>query len=33
METPGFRGLYGGIENSEDSVLFEESSSIFAGRD
>ncbi|RYP92422.1 hypothetical protein DL770_001439 [Monosporascus sp. CRB-9-2] len=26
METPGFRGLYGGIENSEDSTLFEEAS-------
>ncbi|RYP64547.1 hypothetical protein DL769_006624 [Monosporascus sp. CRB-8-3] len=25
METPGFRGLYGGIENSEDSTLFEAS--------
>ncbi|RYP14377.1 hypothetical protein DL765_006422 [Monosporascus sp. GIB2] len=23
METPGFRGLYGGIENSEDSTPFE----------
>ncbi|RYP67928.1 hypothetical protein DL771_006961 [Monosporascus sp. 5C6A] len=26
MATPGFRGLYGGIENSEDSTLFEEAS-------
>ncbi|RYP33976.1 hypothetical protein DL767_004497 [Monosporascus sp. MG133] len=26
METPGFRGLYGGIENSEDTTLFEEAS-------
>ncbi|RYP44047.1 hypothetical protein DL768_009455 [Monosporascus sp. mg162] len=26
MEAPGFRGLYGGIENSEDSTLLEEAS-------
>ncbi|KAI1097565.1 hypothetical protein F4804DRAFT_347072 [Jackrogersella minutella] len=26
LETPGFRGLYGGLENSEDSTLFHEAS-------
>ncbi|KAK3387450.1 hypothetical protein B0H63DRAFT_470036 [Podospora didyma] len=24
LQTPGFRGLYGGIENTDDSVLFEQ---------
>ncbi|KAK3372882.1 hypothetical protein B0T24DRAFT_621632 [Lasiosphaeria ovina] len=26
LQTPGFRGLYGGIENTDDSVLFEQAS-------
>ncbi|KAI1213693.1 uncharacterized protein F4807DRAFT_196512 [Annulohypoxylon truncatum] len=26
LETPGFQGLYGGLENSEDSALFHEAS-------
>lgn len=33
METPGFRGLYGGIENSEDSTLFREGTRSFEERD
>ncbi|KAI1639430.1 hypothetical protein F4809DRAFT_142893 [Biscogniauxia mediterranea] len=31
LDTPGFRGLYGGIENSEDSTLFEEASRVHDG--
>ncbi|ORY63970.1 uncharacterized protein BCR38DRAFT_514656 [Pseudomassariella vexata] len=31
LETPGFRGLYGGIENGDDSTLFEEASRLHEG--
>ncbi|KAI0602296.1 hypothetical protein F4775DRAFT_233897 [Biscogniauxia sp. FL1348] len=31
LDTPGFRGLYGGIENSEDSTLFFEASIVHDG--
>ncbi|KAI1869093.1 uncharacterized protein JN550_006080 [Neoarthrinium moseri] len=33
METPGFRGLYGGVENSDDLTLFQEASRLHAGQE